>query len=163
MNKSLNLALAFLFAGSASLAVAQSPKESFGDKLAAKQEASSNSSNWQRDKPLVSKAPREVGAGLSLREMQALSCDSPGWQIDQGEIEFDHGETFTKTQPNGLSFSQYQPYAANSGEFSLPLNADMSSIAGTGPVNVAGDIVKPTLGERIASFLIVGARRTRVR
>jgi hypothetical protein len=163
MNKSLNVALAILFGGTASLAVAQSPKESFADTFAAMQAASSNSSNWQRDKPVFSKAPREPSAGYSNREMQALSSDSPVWQIDQGKVEFDRGPTFAKTHPHGLSFSEYQAYASNSGEFALPPNADMSSIAATGTVNVAGDTVKPTLAERIASFLIVGAGRTRVR
>jgi hypothetical protein len=152
MNKSLNVALAILFGGTASLAVAQSPKESFADTFAAMQAASSNSSNWQRDKPVFSKAPREPSAGYSNREMQALSSDSPVWQIDQGKVEFDRGPTFAKTHPHGLSFSEYQAYASNSGEFALPPNADRSSIAATGTVNVTGDTAKQTLRERSASF-----------
>ena len=164
MNKSLNVALAILFGGTASLAVAQSPKESFADMFAAMQEASSNSSNWQRDKPVFSTAPREPGAAYSIRDMQALSSDSPVWQIDQGKVEFDRSPSFAKTHPHGLSFSEYQAYASNSGEFARPANADVSSIAAaTGTVNVAGDAAKATLSERIASFLIVGAGRTRVR
>ena len=152
MNKSLNVALAILFGGTASLAVAQSPKESFADMFATMQGASSNSSNWQQDKPVFSKAPREPGAAYSIRDMQALSSDSPVWQIDQGKVEFDRSPSFAKTHPHGLSFSEYQAYASNSGEFALPPNADMSSIAATGSVNVASD-TKPTLRERIAGFL----------
>ena len=153
MNKSLNIALAILFGGTASLAIAESPKESFADTFANMQSLSSNSSNWQRDKPVFIKAPRERSAGYSIREMQALSSDSPVWQIDQGKVEFDHGPTFAQTHRHGLSFSQYQAYASNSGEFALPPNADMSSIAATETVNVAGDTEKPTLSERIARFL----------
>jgi hypothetical protein len=157
MNKSLNVALAVLLGGTTSLAVAQSPKESFADTFATMQGLSSNSSNWQQDKPVFSKAPRERSAGYSLRDMQALSSDSPGWQIDQGKVQFDRGPTFAQTHPHGLSFSQYQAYASNSGEFALPPNADMPSIAATGTVNVAGNAAKPTLGERIASFLHRGS------
>jgi hypothetical protein len=152
MNKSLNVALAILLGGAASLSVAQSPKESFADMFAAMQAASSNSSNWQQDKPVFSKAPREPAVAYSTREMQALSSDSPVWQIDQGKVEFDHSPSFAKTNPHGLSFSEYQAYASNSGEFALPPNAGMSSIAATGTVNVARDNAKPTLGERIAGF-----------
>ena len=148
MNKSLNVALAILLGGTASLAVAQSPKESFADTFATMQSLSSNSSNWQQDKPVFSKAPRERSAGYSLRDMQALSSDSPVWQIDQGKVQFDQGPTFAQTHPHGLSFSQYQAYASNSGEW-LPTNADMPSVAATG--------AKPTLGERIAKFLHRGA------
>ena len=153
MNKPLSVALAILLGGTASLSVAQSSKESFADSFAAMQELSSNSANWQRGKPVLSKAPREPGPGFSLRDMQALSSDSPVWQVDQGKVEFDRGPTFAKTHPHGLSFSQYQEYASNSGEFALPPNADTSSFAATGTVNVAGDNAKPTLGERIAGFL----------
>ena len=138
MNKSLNVALAILFGGVASLAIAQSPKESFADTFADMQGLSSNSSNWQREKPVFSKVPRERSAGYSLREMQALSSDSPVWQIDQGKVEFDHSPTFAQTHPRGLSFSQYQAYASNSGEFALAPNAEISSIAATGVINVAG-------------------------
>lgn len=152
MKKSLNVAFAILFGGTASLAVAQSPKESFADVFASMQAASSNSSNWQRDKPVFSKGPTNPTAALSIREMQALSSDSPGWQIDHGKVEFDHGPTFAQTHPHGLSFSQYQAYASNSGEFALPPNADTSSIAATGTVNVTGDTAKQTLRERSASF-----------
>ncbi len=152
-NKSLNVALAILLGGTASLAVAQSPKESFADMFATMQAESSNSSNWQRDKPVFSKAPRELAAGYSTRDMQALSSDSPVWQIDQGKVEFDRSPSFAKTHPHGLSFSEYQAYASNSGEFALPPNADTSSFAATGTVNVGGDTAKPTLRDRIAGFL----------
>src|SRR5216110_3473370 len=135
MNKSLNVALAIFLGGTASLAIAQSPKESFADTFANMQSLSSNSSEWQREKPVFSKAPRETSTGLSIREMQALSSDSPVWLIDQGKVEFDHGSTFAQTHPHGLSFAQYQAYASNSGEFALPSNADVSSFAATGTLN----------------------------
>ena len=107
MNKSLNVALAFLLGGAASLAFAQSTKESFADTFATMQALSSNSSNFQRDKPDFSNTPRKPSVGFSIREMQALSSDSPAWQIDQGKVEFDHGPTFVQTRPHGLSSPQY--------------------------------------------------------
>jgi hypothetical protein len=154
MNKSLNVALAILFGTTASLALAQSPKESFADTFATMQALSSNSSNvYQRDKPVFSKAARESRAGYSTREMQALSSDSPVWEIDQGKVALDRGPTFAQTHPHGLSFSEYQAYASNSGEFALPTNANASSIAATGTVNIAGAAAKQTVSQRIASFL----------
>ena len=152
MNKSLNVALAILFGGTASLSVAQSPKESFADMFATMQAESSNSSNWQRDKPVFSKAPRP-SAALSLRDYEALSSNSSQWQLDQGVITIDKGPTFAKTHPHGLSFSEYQAYAANSDQFALPPNADTSSFAATGTVNMARDNAKPTLNERMTGFL----------
>ena len=153
MNKSLNVALAILFGGTASLAIAQSPKESFAESFATMQALSSNSSNWQRDKPVFTKAPRQPSAALSLRDYEALSSNSSQWQLDQGVITIDNGPTFAKTNPHGLSFSQYQAYASNSDEFALPPNADVSSFAATGAVNVANDTAKPTLRDRITGFL----------
>jgi hypothetical protein len=85
--------------------------------------------------------------------MQALSSDSPVWQIDQGNVVFDRGPTFAQTHPHGLSFAQYQAYASNSDEFAPPSNGETSSMAATGSMNVAGDSAKPTLSERIANFL----------
>ena len=153
MNRSLNVALAILLGGGASLSVAQSPKESFADSFATMQELSSNSSNWQRDKPAFSKAPRQPSAAVSLRDYQALSSNSSQWQLDQGVITIDKGPTFAKTHPHGLSFSEYQAYAANSDQFALPPNADTSSFAATGTVNMARDNAKPTLNERMTGFL----------
>jgi len=153
MTKSLNVALAVLIGGAASFAYAQSPKEAFANAFADMQSLSSNSSNWQRATPTFSKAPRERSAGLSIREMQALSSDSPVWEIDGGKIEVDHGPTFAQTHPHGLSFSQYQAYASNSDEFAPPRTVDISSIAATDPVSVAGDAAKVTLHDRIANFL----------
>ena len=151
MIKPLNIALILLVGGAASLAHAQSPKESFADTFADMQALSSNSSNWQRERPVFSKLPRERSAGLSLQEMQALSSDSPVWEIDQGKIEVDRGPTFAKTHPHGLSFSQYQAYASNSDEFALPQKVEAPSLAATDPA--AGDATKLTLRDRIASFL----------
>lgn len=152
-NKSLNVALAILLGGVASLSVAQSPKESFADSFATMQELSSNSSNWQRDKPVFSRAPRQPSAAVSFGDYQALSSNSSQWQLDQGVITIDNGPTFAKTHPHGLSFSEYQAYASNSDEFALPPNADTSSFAATGTVNVARDNAKPTPGEPIAGLL----------
>jgi hypothetical protein len=153
MTKPLNIALAVLIGGTVSLAQAQSPKQSFADAFADMQALSSNSSNWQRDKPVFSKAPRERVAGFSLRDMQALSSDSPVWELEQGKIEVDRGPSFARTNPHGLSFSQYQAYASNSDEFALPRNVATLYVAENEAMTVAGNATKPTLHDRIASFL----------
>src|SRR5438105_4800993 len=111
-NKSLNFALAIFLGSTTSLVFAQSTKESFADTFASMQSLSSNSSNWQQDKPTFSNVPKGPKAAFSIREMQALSSDSPVWQIDQGKVDFDHGATFAQMHPHGLSFSQYQAYAS---------------------------------------------------
>jgi len=134
-NRSLNVALAIVLGGTASLSLAQSTKESFADTFASMQSLSSNSSNWQQAKPSFSNVPKGPQAAFSIRQMQALSSDSPVWQIDQGKVEFDHGPTFAQTHPHGLSFSQYQAYASNSGEFAVPSNTGTPSFAAAGTVN----------------------------
>jgi hypothetical protein len=134
-NRSLNVALAIVLGTAASLAFAQSTKDSFADTFASMQSLSSNSSNWQQDKPRLSNVSGRPQATFSIRQMQALSSDSPIWQLDQGKVEFDHGPTFAQAHPHGLSFSQYQAYAANSGEFAVPSTAGMPSFAAVGTVN----------------------------
>lgn len=145
MNKTLNAALAILVGGTTSLAIAQSSKESFADTFASMQALSSNSSNWQQEKPAFSQIAKATGVALSSREMQALSSDSPVWQIDQGKPVLDYGPTFAQTHPHGLSFSQYQAYASNSGEFALSPIADMPSFAAAGTINVARSTAKSML------------------
>ena len=123
MNKPLHAAIAVLLGATASLAHAEPTKESFVRSFAAMQALSSNSSNWQQDKPQLGNGPRNPPLALALRDLQALASDSPVWQIDQGRIPLDLGPTFAQTHPHGLAFSQYQAYASNSGEFALPANA----------------------------------------
>lgn len=144
MNKSLNVALAVLVGGTASLGVAQTPKASFADAFANMQSSSSNSSNWQRQQPVFEKTPADRNAGLSTRELQALSSDSPVWQVDYGKVELDHGPRFARTHPHGLSFSQYQAYASNSDEFALPPHAATSTFVATDTVNLASHTAKST-------------------
>jgi len=134
-NRSLNVALAIVLGATASLAFAQSTKNVFADTFASMQSLSSNSSNWQQDKPRFSNVSKGPQAAFSIRQMQALSSDSPIWQLDQGKVEFDRGPTFAQAHPHGLSFSQYQAYAANSEEFAVPSNTDMPSFAAVGTVN----------------------------
>jgi hypothetical protein len=169
MKKSLSVVLAVLLAGSTSLAVAQTSaevanassskdlsavKKRFADQFASFQDISDGKAPaWSLRKPTFSNAPANPTAGLDERQMQALSSESPGWQLDHGKVEADRGPTFAQTHPQGLSFSQYQANSSNSGEFALPANADTSSFAATGTVNVAGDTAKPTIRERIANFL----------
>ncbi len=122
MTKSLHVAIAVLLGVTASLAHAQSTKESFAGSFAAMQALSSNSPQWQPDRPQLGNAPRNAPEALSLAGLQALSSDSPVWQIDHGRVPLDRGPTFAKTHPHGLEFAQYQAYASNSGDFSAPAN-----------------------------------------
>jgi hypothetical protein len=77
MNKSLNVALAILFGGTASLALAQSAKESFADTFATMQALSSNSSAWQREKPVFSKPNNPMGKVVpQLGMMRTIRIDA---------------------------------------------------------------------------------------
>jgi hypothetical protein len=153
MNKSLTVALAFLLGGTASLVLAQPPKESFAETFARLQAESSNSAMFQQDKPDFNAAAAYPSTGLAFREAQALSSNSSMWQLDSGKVDFDYGPTFAKTHPHGLPFAVYEAYASNSGAFALPQDADASQDTATGVADVASGTPKLTLGERIARFL----------
>jgi len=154
MIESLAFALALVIGSAASVTHAQAPAGSFADAFASMQSLSSNSSNWQREAPYVSNSPRESFAGLSMREMQALSSDSPSWSLDHGKIEVDRGQTFAQTHPHGLSFPQYQAYASNSDEFALPPTVRTSTLAAKEPLKAAESAVEATGRERIARVLL---------
>ena len=123
MTKPLHAVIAVLLGATASLAQAQAAGETFASNFAALQALSSNSSQWQPDRPQLGNGPRNAPEALSLAGLQALSSDSPVWQIDHGRVPLDRGPTFAQTHPHGLAFAQYQAYASNSGEFRLPASA----------------------------------------
>jgi hypothetical protein len=123
MNNSRHLIVAALLGATASLAHAEAPRNAFAADFASMQALSSNSSQWQPGAPQVGIGPRNAPVALSLRAMQALNSDSPVWQPDQGRVVVDRGPTFAQKHPHGLAFAQYQAYASNSGEFSLPGSA----------------------------------------
>lgn len=123
LHTALHTTIAVLLGVTASLAHAESANDSFAGRFAAMQALSSNSSQWQPAAPQRGNGPRNAAVALSLRDMQALNSDSPVWQIDQGRVAVDRGPTFAQTHPHGLAFAQYQAYASNSNEFSLPASA----------------------------------------
>lgn len=123
LRTALHTTIAVLLGATASLAHAQSGNDSFAGRFAAMQALSSNSSQWQPATPQPGNGLRNAPVALSLRDMQALNSDSPVWQIDQARVTVDRGPTFVETHPHGLAFAQYQAYASNSNEFSLPGNA----------------------------------------
>jgi hypothetical protein len=131
-------ALAVLLLGATPFARAQSSAPSFADTFADMQSLSSDSIQYQREKPVFSNAPAERVARFSLRDMQALSSDSPVWQVDADKPALDRGPTFAKTHPHGLSFAEYQALASNAPEVASTSNAGLSTMTAKAPTSVFG-------------------------
>jgi len=131
-------ALAVLLLGAMPLARAQSSAPSFADTFADMQSLSSDSIQYQREKPVISKAPAARVARFSLRDMQALSSDSPLWQVDAGKPALDRGPTFANTHPHGLSFAEYQALASNAPEVASTSKADLSTMTAKAPASFFG-------------------------
>ena len=79
MNKLLRNAVASLMLGSATLAVAQSPAESFADRYRQLQAVSSQGPAYH-PAPTFSGTPAVPRPRLSIAQYQALSSDAPAWQ-----------------------------------------------------------------------------------
>ena len=79
MNPLLKNAVASLLVGSATLAVAQSPAESFADRYRQFQALSSQGPAYH-PAPTFSTAPAVPRPRLSIAQFQALSSDAPAWQ-----------------------------------------------------------------------------------
>lgn len=150
MNKTFKFLAASLIAGATTVAVAQTPKASLADTFARMQAESSNSSQFQPTQPIFSNRPADPAARLSLAEMQALSSESPVWQLDRGRAQVDPGPTFAQIPPQGLSFGDYQALASNSGAFSASANADTAMASNDG--SRLRRVQWPIVRERIASF-----------
>lgn len=83
MNRTLKATIAAVLLGTAALAVAQSPAESFADRIKQFQ-ALSGAGPAFKPQPTFSSEPR-AAAPLSIREFQAMSSDSLAWHLDRGE------------------------------------------------------------------------------
>jgi hypothetical protein len=151
MNPTFKILTATVMAGAASLALAQTPKESFAETFARMQAESSNSSHYQPTTPSSSSQAADPTTGLKERELQALSSESPGWQLDN-RITVDHGPTFAQTHPHGIPFAEYQAESSNGGEFKQPGETATTSLAGADTGTTTGSAAKPTLRQRFASL-----------
>jgi hypothetical protein len=79
MKSMFRIAVASLLVGSATLAAAQSPAESFADRYRQFQAVSSQGPAY-RPAPTFSNTPSGSRPRLSFAQMQALSSDAPAWQ-----------------------------------------------------------------------------------
>lgn len=151
MNRTFKILTISVMAGAASVAFAQTPKESFAETFAGMQAESSNSGHYHQTQPELNRQAADPTAGLSEREMQALSSESPGWQLNN-RINVNRGPMFAQAYPHGIAFAEYQAESSNGGEFKQPGEADTSSLASTDTGTVTSSAGKPTLPQRFASF-----------
>ena len=79
MNRMLKIAVTSLLLGGATLAVAQSPAQSFADRYRQMQSIASQGPAYH-EAPTFSNEPAGPRPRLSIAQMQALSSDSPVWQ-----------------------------------------------------------------------------------
>ena len=81
MNSTLKASITAVLLGAATLAVAQSPAESFADRFKQFQGLSGAGPAF-KPTPTFSNEPRAAAPRLSIREFQAMSSDSLAWQLD---------------------------------------------------------------------------------
>ena len=141
MNRTLKASITAVLLGTATLAVAQSPAESFADYLRRSQALVGP---HFKPRPTFSNAPRTPVPGLSIRDYQATSSDSPAWQLDQGKVHASKESTFAQTHPHGLPLAAYQAYSSDSPAFKLPPGPDTPAFATVDGVSVANQSATPT-------------------
>ena len=141
MNRTLKATITAVLLGTATLAVAQSPAESFADYLRRSQALVGP---HFKPRPTFSNAPRTPVPGLSIRDYQATSSDSPAWQLDQGKVHASKESTFAQTHPHGLPLAAYQAYSSDSLQFKLPPDSNMPAFATADGATVAKQAATPT-------------------
>jgi hypothetical protein len=78
MNRTLKASIAAVLFGTATLAIAQSPAESFADRIRQFQ-ALSGAGPAFKPQPTFSNEPRAAAPRVSIEEFQALSSDAPAF------------------------------------------------------------------------------------
>jgi len=136
MNHAFKIAAATLLLGSATLALAQAPKESFADTFARMQSLSSPAPAFHQPTPSGSISD-DPAVPLTTAQMQAWSSETPMWQLDHGRINPANGPTFAQSHPHGLPFDFYQAAASNSDEYKLAPGPDTPAFATAGNINIA--------------------------
>jgi len=118
-----------LLVATATLAVAQTPAESFADRFKVMQSYSGAGPAYHPAPTLSSHADDPV-AGLTEREMQALSNEDPMWQSSGAPVHSNNGgSTFAQTNPHGLPFEYYEAASSSSNAFKLPAEAGSPAYA----------------------------------
>jgi hypothetical protein len=85
MNRTLKAAITAVLFGTATLAVAQSPAESFADRIKQMQ-ALSGAGPAFKPQPTFSNEPKAPAPRLSIAEFQALSSDGPAFAAANGTV-----------------------------------------------------------------------------
>ena len=126
-----------LLVATATLAVAQTPAESFADRFKVMQSYSGTGPAYHPAPPSSNHADDPV-TGLTESQMQALSNEDPEWQANVAPVHANNeGPTFAQTNPNGLSFEYYEAASSNSNAFKLPAEAGAPAYA-TAPAGGIG-------------------------
>ena len=92
MNRTLKASIAAVLLGTATLSIAQTPSESFADRIRQFQALSSGAGTAFKPQPTFSNAPKAPAPRLSIEEFQAMSSDSlafapvDGWVVGNQAI-----------------------------------------------------------------------------
>jgi len=140
MNRTFKASVTAVLLGTATLAVAQSTAESFADYIRRSQALVGP---HFKPRPVFSNAPRMPVPGLSIRDYQATSSDSPAWHLDQGKVDASKEPTFAQTHPHGLPLAAYQAYSSDSPAFKLPPGPDTPAFATVDGVTAANQSATP--------------------
>jgi len=148
MNNTTRLALAGLLLGSATLAAAQPPAETFAEQFR-RWQSYCGGQPFRLSEPKFSDKPTDPTTGLTTADMQALSSEDPAWQSNH-VLPASSRPTFARANPHGLSFEYYQAIAADSDAFKYSPNAGQPAFAtATGDGIYAGRAAKTPM--RIAT------------
>ena len=102
---------------------------------------------FQMNKPVVNGASSSRQSGLSERELQALSSESPVWQLPNQSATSAFASTnapssVRQSYPNGLSERDYQALSSESPVWQYPIQSQTSALASTDGAVVANTTIK---------------------
>ena len=118
-----------LLVATATLAVAQTPAESFADRFKVMQSYSAIGPAYH-PAPTFSNRADDPTTGLTESQMQALSNEDPEWQANAAPVHSSSGgPTFAQTNPHGLPFEYYEAASSSSNAFKLPAEAGAPAYA----------------------------------
>ena len=122
-----------LLVATTTIAVAQTPAESFADRFKVMQSYSGAGPAYHPAPTFTGHADDPV-TGLTESQMQALSNEDPAWQSNVAPIHSNNGgSTFAQTNPQGLPFEYYEAASSSSNAFKLPAEAGAPAYATAAP------------------------------
>ena len=110
------------------LAVAQSPAESFADRIKQYQALSSAGPAYHPP-PEFSNEPTIPPPHLPVRWYASMSSGALAYRLDGGQIVVWEGPSFAQTHPQGLSTAEYLAYSSDSEVYKLPPGSDAMAFA----------------------------------